>query len=60
MSFGYYGSPTSGVCDLSWFWLSCLGHVGLLTSKDLKFILASDLLTLTVPDEGYSRNTYSH
>ena len=56
MSFSYYGSPTSGVCDLSW--LSCLGQFGLLTYfQRFEIYLPSDLLTLSVPDEGYSIST---
>ena len=49
------GSLTSGKCDLNRFCLFCLVPLVFLLSE-LLIILFSILLTLNVPDEGYSRN----
>ena len=38
------------------YWVSCLPRHGLLAPKDFKNIWLSNLLIMSVPDEGYSRN----
>ena len=43
------------IFNFSWFWLSCFRLFILVTPKDW-IICLSNLLTLSIPDEGYSRN----
>ena len=51
------GTPPSGICDLGGFWLIYLWPFGFLAPKDLfQMIWLSNILALSVPDEGYSRN----
>ena len=50
-----HGSPRSEMCDRSRFMLSCLGSLVFLLPKHLNY-LASNHLTLSIPEEGYSRN----
>ena len=47
------GAPRPGICD--GFRLSCLDSLVFLLPKQLCY-LASNHLTLTIPNEGYSRN----
>ena len=44
-------TPPLGICNLSRFWLFCLGSSMFLLPKIFTFIYS-----LSVPDEGYSRN----
>jgi hypothetical protein len=43
--------------DFSWFWLFCLGLLVFLLQKILNYLGFHYLLTLSIPYEGYSRNT---
>ena len=46
----------SGIGDLGRLRLSCLGPFGLLATKNFGIIWISNLLTMSIPEEGYSRN----
>ena len=48
-----WGSPPSVIGDLRWFWLYYLGSLVYLVSNSFKLFWLSNLLILSVPDEGY-------